>query len=128
MHGALVGQMLGMPQNWAFLHRKGWLLHLPHIRPSHPDAHSRARRQSAFGPPRRDGWEKALQGGQLGDPLSQKCLGVAVAPAALPAASPALPYGSGTISWTKASPETRPEMQPQSESARRFHRTQPDAP
>lgn len=42
--------------------------------------------------------------------------------------SPALLYGSGTISWTKASPETRPEMQLQSESARRFHRAQPDAP
>lgn len=64
-------------------------------------------------------------GGQPGDPLGHKCFGVAVAPAALRAASPTLLYGSGTISWTKASPETRAETQLQSESARRF---QPHAP
>ena len=91
-----------------FLHRKGWFLRLPHLSPSQLDAHSRAGWHSTFRPAPRDG-------GEPGDPLGQKSPRMAVAPAA----RPALPYGSGTISWTKASPETRPATQQRRESARR---------
>lgn len=91
-----MGQTLGMSRNWVFLCRKGRLLHLPRICPSRPAA-SRVEAVQNF-------WataEEALQG-TARDLLGQKCLGVAVARVA----SPALLYSSGTISWTKASPET----------------------